>query len=259
MAIVNVTPDSFSDGGRFSDVDAAVDAALRARDAGAAIVDVGGESTRPGATPVSVEDELARVVPVIARLRERTDVVVSVDTTKAVVAEAALRAGADIVNDISGMTFDEAMPAVCAAFDAGCVAMHTPARPQQMDQHTGYRDVVSEVSAALRGATDALVAAGVARDAIAIDPGFGFGKDAAANYELLARLGELAPLDLPVLVGVSRKRMIRGLTGPEADAIEHGTTAANVVAVLRGARIVRVHDVAAAVAALRVARAALAH
>ena len=255
MGVLNVTPDSFSDGGRFDDVASAVDAALRMVSAGADIIDVGGESTRPGAPTVSLDEELRRTLPVIREIRNASDVVVSIDTSKAAVADAALRAGADIVNDVSGFGFEPEIAQVTAAHQAGAVLMHTTGRSDVMDSRRIAGDVVETVRVALSHARDRALAAGVARDAIALDPGFGFGKDVAQNYALLDGLDLLGSLDAPLLVGVSRKRMIRNVVGDSAEALAHGTTAAGMLALVRGASVVRVHDVAAAAACVRVAAA----
>lgn len=245
MGILNVTPDSFSDGGRFGSVGDAVEEARRMVDRGADIIDVGGESTRPGAAIVPLDEEVRRVVPVVEELRRRTDTVISIDTTKAEVARRAVDAGADIVNDVSGGSFDDAMLPLCAELGVGVVLMHTPGRPDEMDRLGRYDDVVHEVTSFLLRRCAAARAAGVPATHIAVDPGFGFGKDVATNFALLARLGELDTLGYPVLVGVSRKRMIRHIVGDDDDAVEHGTTAAGFAAVANGADIIRVHDVVA--------------
>lgn len=249
MGILNVTPDSFSDGGRYLEADAAVRAALRMLDSGADLIDIGGESTRPGAEPVSADDELARVIPVLRALREATDAVLSIDTTKARVAEAAVEAGADIVNDISGGTFEPEILRVVASAGAGYVAMHTPGRPTEMNALAEYADVVTDVARALSERLGAAIDAGIATEFIALDPGFGFGKTAEQNYALLHSIDAVHALGRPVLVGVSRKRMIREVVGTEADAVEHGTTAAGAIAAVRGPTILRVHDVLAGRAA----------
>ncbi len=253
MGILNVTPDSFSDGGRFASGDDAIEEAQRMVARGADVIDVGGESTRPGATVVPVDEELRRVVPVIAGLRAVSNVVISVDTTKAAVAGAAVAAGADIVNDVSGFDFDSEMATTCARLGAGCVLMHTPARPDEMDRHANYEDVASEVVQHLLRCRRLATDAGIPGDAIALDPGFGFGKTPAQNYALLAQTQRLADLGSPILVGVSRKRMIRAAVGDDPAAVEHGSTAANVAALLAGASVVRVHDVVAGRAAADVA------
>jgi dihydropteroate synthase len=254
MGIVNVTPDSFSDGGRYLDADAAVEHALRLVDEGAHVVDIGGESTRPGAAPVADDEEIDRVVPVVAAVRRASDVVVSVDTSKASVARAALAAGADIVNDVTGLRRDPAMAAVVAEAGAGIVLMHGPPRADALHEEPEYDDVAATVAAELLELVAAATRAGIARDHIAVDPGFGFGKNATTNHALLAGLEAVVALGYPVLVGVSRKRMIRAATGPAPRDVEFGTAAANVLAVLKGAHLLRVHDVAATRAALAVVR-----
>jgi dihydropteroate synthase len=255
MGVLNVTPDSFSDGGRFRDAAAATDEALAMVAAGAHIIDVGGESTRPGAPTVPVDEELRRTLPVIEAIRAASDVVVSIDTSKAAVAEAALAAGADIVNDVSGFTFEPEIADVTARYQAGAVLMHTTGRSDVMDARPIRGDVVDGVRAALSRARENALAAGVPLDAIALDPGFGFGKNAAQNYALLKGLDTIVALGSPVLVGVSRKRMIRHVVGSEAEAVAHGTTAAGMLALVAGAQVVRVHDVVAGVACAQVAAA----
>jgi dihydropteroate synthase len=244
MGIVNVTPDSFSDGGRHADADAAVAHGLALAAAGADVVDVGGESTRPGATPVEVADELARVVPVVSRLAPH--VRVSVDTRKAAVAEAAIAAGATLVNDVSASLWE-----VAAAGGAGWVAMHMKGEPATMQDDPRYDDVVTEVRSHLVARAEAATAAGV--EEVWIDPGIGFGKDLGHNLELLARLDELVACGLPVVVGTSRKGFLGTLTGgaPVDDRVE-ASVATAVWALHAGARMVRVHDVAATVAATRI-------
>ncbi len=245
MGIVNVTPDSFSDGGRHFDASDALAAALAMVDEGADIIDIGGESTRPGAEPVTAAEELRRVVPVIEALRSRSDVVISIDTTKAEVAQAAVEAGADIVNDVSGGVFEPALLEVVARTGAGVVLTHTPARPSEMLAWEHYDDVVATVVDALGARLAAADAAGIPRTHVALDPGFGFGKNAAQNMALLRRLDAVVALHPVVLAGVSRKRMIREHVGTDAWRLEHGTTAAHALALAAGAAVVRTHDVAA--------------
>lgn len=258
MGILNVTPDSFSDGGLHNDPERAVQHALTMVQDGASVIDIGGESTRPGAQRVSEDIELERVLPVIRALRPRTKAVLSIDTTRARVADAALDAGADLVNDISGLTFAPAIADIVAAHGAGCVLMHTPARPEIMMDHARYTDVVAEVSEALQSSRARALEAGVAPDAIALDPGFGFGKHAPDNWRLLRELPRIASLGAPVLVGISRKRMLReciqnvGLDA-DTDALDLATAVACAHASLQGARILRVHNVRAMALALGVA------
>jgi dihydropteroate synthase len=254
MGIVNVTPDSFSDGGDTSDTASAVAAGRAHLAAGADLLDVGGESTRPGAEPVDAEAEAARVLPVVAELAS-SGVCVSVDTRRASVAQACVEAGACVVNDVDGFR-DEAMVRVAAGSGAGVVVMHMRGEPRTMQAAPEYDDVVAEVRAFLEAQARVLRDAGVSAERIALDPGIGFGKSTAHNLELLARLGEIASLGYPVLVGVSRKRFIGEITGePEPKRRVAGSVAGALAAVERRAAIVRVHDVAETVAALKVARA----
>ncbi len=248
MGVLNVTPDSFSDGGNFLDVNTAVQHAREMARAGADIIDIGGESTRPGATPVSAEEELRRVLPVVERLR---DLVVSVDTTKSVVAEQALAAGARIVNDISALRFDPRMVDVVRDMGAGVVLMHMQGAPQTMQQSPRYDDVVAEVRSFLAERIALAVSQGLKKSQIAVDPGIGFGKTVEHNLQLLARLGEFGSLGCPVVVGTSRKSFlgkVLAATGARhasgADARLWGTAATVAWAVAQGARVVRVHDVA---------------
>ncbi len=243
MGVVNVTPDSFSDGGRYYELDAAVAHGLRMVDDGAEIVDVGGESTRPGAEPVSVEEELRRVVPVVRDLRS-AGIAVSIDTRHAAVAEAAVAAGACLVNDVSGLR-DPAMRAVAAAHHVPAVAMHMPVDdPAVMQQHTDYDDVVCDVVSFLRDHAALALADGV--PSVVLDPGIGFGKTAEQNVQLIRHLDVLVALGHPVMLGASRKRFIGLLAGVEQpeDRVA-GTLAVHLAGVQRGARLVRAHDVAA--------------
>ena len=223
MGIVNVTPDSFSDGGRFLDRDAAVAHALQLVEDGADILDVGGESTRPGATPVSLEDELARVIPVIRELAAKTAVPISVDTTKAEVARQALDAGAAIVNDISGLTFDPRMIDVCRDAAAGIVCMHIQGTPQTMQDNPTYGDVVAEICAFFAERLATLEAAGVPPERVVLDPGIGFGKTAAHNVAILSNIRRFRALGRPVLIGHSRKRFLKKVLGREMDEPNAGT------------------------------------
>jgi dihydropteroate synthase len=246
MAILNITPDSFSDGGRCSDIDHAVEVALQMEADGADIIDIGGESTRPGAAPVSSDDELKRVIPVIERLAGVLKCAISVDTWKSSVAERALCAGAEIINDISGFTFDPDMAGVAATTGAGVVLMHTRGTPDKMQQNTVYGDMMAEVTAGLLASVARAAEAGVSMECMAIDPGIGFGKGAAGNLELIRRLSEFSSLGLPILVGPSRKSFIGMILGREqTDDRLFGTAAAVALSVSHGASIVRVHDVRA--------------
>lgn len=244
MGVLNVTPDSFSDGGRFLNLESARKRGRQLEADGADLIDVGGESTRPGAPPVSEQEELDRVVPVVEALCRELRTPVSVDTTKSAVARAAVAAGADFVNDISGLTFDAAMAATVAELQAGLFIMHTRGRPDVMQHDTGYTDVVGEVIACLRDRTEVALRAGVAPARIAVDPGIGFGKDLAGNLELLRRLPELAVLNRPVLLGTSRKSFIGKVLGlADPAAREAGTLATVALGVAGGAQIFRVHEV----------------
>jgi len=255
MGILNVTPDSFSDGGRHFSTDAAVAAGLAMHAAGAALVDIGGESTRPGATAVTQDEEQARILPVIRTLAAE-GVAVSVDTRHATTMAAALAAGARLVNDISALSHDPAAGGVVAAAQAPVVLMHMRGTPQTMGQYAVYDDIAAEVVQELAARVAAAQAAGVARTDIAVDPGIGFAKNHAHNVELLDRLALLHNLGCHVLAGVSRKRFIGHLTGEAvADRRGPGSLAAALAALDRGATILRVHDVAATVQAMRVWRA----
>jgi dihydropteroate synthase len=259
MGILNVTPDSFYDGGAYTTVDAALEQAERMLTEGADVIDVGGESTRPGAEPVAVDEEIARVVPVIEALRAQ-GVPVSVDTRKAAVADAALRAGAQVVNDVSGLR-DPEMPGVVAAHDADLVVMHSIATPVDPSRQTVYDDVVTDVLDELTEQVLLAERAGVDRERIIVDPGCGFGKSPAESYRLIDRLGELAGVGLPVLIGHSRKSMFAEVTADAGDRLAP-TLAMSALAADRGAGVLRVHDVGAnrtvvdAVAAMQAARRA---
>ena len=252
MGILNVTPDSFSDGGRFLRPEDAAAQGLRMVDEGAALLDVGGESTRPGAAPVSEDEETARTLPVIERLRRATDVPLSIDTRKAAVARRALEAGADIINDISAGEGDPAMLELARATDAGLVLMHMQGEPASMQDDPRYGDAAAEVAAYLGGRLRAFTRAGVDARRIALDPGIGFGKRLEHNLELLARLPVLAALGRPILVGLSRKSFLGTLTGRKVDDRLAAATGAHAYAITRGAHIIRVHDVKEACDAARV-------
>lgn len=250
MGIVNVTPDSFSDGGRFLDVDAAVEHGERLVEAGADVLDVGGESTRPGAAPVEPDEERRRVVPVVERLAATTGVTVSIDTTKAEVAKAALDAGARVVNDVSAGRFDDAMLPAVADGEAGFVAMHMQGEPGTMQDAPRYGDVVAEVGRFLVERLEAARAAGIPDGRLMADPGIGFGKTGEHNLTLLAHLDRLATaVPAPLLVGTSRKSFIGAVLDTAVGEREEGTLATTVWAFGRGAAMVRVHDVESAVRA----------
>jgi dihydropteroate synthase len=245
MGIVNVTPDSFSDGGLYLDAGAAVDHGLALERAGATILDVGGESTRPGANPVPEDEELHRVLPVIEGLRARgTGSQLSIDTSKAPVARAALAAGATLVNDVTALRGDPAMAEVIATAGADCCLMHMLGEPRTMQRDPRYGDVVSEIKAFLEARLSDAVAAGVAEERILLDPGIGFGKTTEHNLELLRRLDEIVALGRPVVIGTSRKSFLGKITARPVEDRIAATIATNLVAYERGARVFRVHDVA---------------
>jgi dihydropteroate synthase len=278
MGIVNVTPDSFSDGGLYADPEKAVAHALQLLDEGADVIDVGGESTRPGVkvaasaqpshndssrandkAPVTAEEELRRVLPVIVELKkQRPDAVISIDTYKSTVARAAVAAGAEIVNDVSGMRWDPQMAKTVAELKCAAILMHMRGRPEEWRTLPPPVDIVLQIKRELRDWVETAVVAGVRREKIALDPGFGFGKSLEQNYPLLARFQELQSLGLPLLVGTSRKSFIGRMlatNGTDADAADrlYGNLAVQTALILKGAHIVRTHDVKAAVDAARVA------
>ena len=254
MGILNVTPDSFADGGRHATLGAVLAHARQMLAEGAAIIDIGGESTRPGATAVSVDQELARVVPVIEALSAEPGILISVDTSRAEVIRAAATAGAHIVNDVRALQLPGAAEAAVRA-GMGICLMHMQGEPRSMQAAPAYLDVVAEVAAFLRQRAEALVSVGAPRDSLCVDPGIGFGKSLAHNLELLRRLPELAVMGLPLLVGASRKSLLQKLTGRAVSERLAGSLALATAAVLHGARIIRAHDVAATVDAVRVAAA----
>ena len=256
MGIVNVTGDSFFDGGRFNAPDRAITHAINLVEQGADIIDIGGESTRPGASPVSETEEIDRVLPVVQGLARRVSIPISVDTTKSRVAQLALDHGASIINDVSAMRQDPAMAAVVARFDAAIVLMHMQGTPQTMQIAPHYSDVIDEVRRFLEQRVEVAVAAGIARTNILLDPGFGFGKLLPHNLELLRGLSSLSGLNRPLLVGLSRKGFIGQIVGKSVDHREWGTAAAVALAVDRGAHIVRVHDVAMMIDVVKMAAAA---
>jgi len=246
MGILNVTPDSFSDGGKYFSVDSAVTRALEMIEQGADIIDVGGESTRPkgvyGETQkISADEELNRVIPVIERITKSTDVVISIDTTKSIVADEALKAGASIVNDISGLKFDEQIATVTSKYHATLVVMHIQGTPETMQEHPEYDDVVLEVKNELRRSIEKAKSAGVRN--IIIDPGIGFGKNLEHNLKLLKHLKDFQELGQPILIGTSRKGFIGSLLNTTVDERIEGTAASVTVSIMNGANIIRVHDV----------------
>lgn len=244
MGVVNVTPDSFSDGARFLEAEAAIRQALELEQVGADVLDIGGESTRPGAAPVSAEEELRRVLPVIESLARRVNVPLSIDTSKAQVARAALTAGASLINDVTALRSDPAMAAVAAETKAPVILMHMQGTPQTMQAQPHYDDVVTEVRSFLAEAIERATQQGIARGQLLIDPGLGFGKTLEHNLTLLAQLPMLSELGRPIVVGPSRKSFIGQLTGQPVDRRVWGTAAAVALAAWLGAGMVRVHDVA---------------
>ena len=255
MGIVNVTPDSFSDGGKYTRTEAAVAHALQLIEEGAAVLDIGGESTRPNATPVPVEEELRRVIPVIeALVAGNITVPISIDTYKPAVMRAAIAAGASMVNDVRGLQEPEALDIV-AGSDAGVCIMHMQGTPQTMQDNPHYDDVVAEVKDFLRNQRDVCIQAGIEQDRIMLDPGFGFGKTRAHNIALAKALPQLLDLDCPLLVGLSRKSVLGQMTGNDVDARLYASIAAAVVSGMQGAHLLRVHDVKATVEALKVVTA----
>ncbi len=253
MGIVNVTPDSFSDGGVFFEPQHAIEHALQLVAEGADILDIGGESTRPGAAPVRENEELDRILPVLAGLRD-CGVALSVDTQKPSVMNAALAAGADMINDVNALLAPEALDIV-ARSTAGVCLMHKQGAPQTMQAHPEYQNVVSEVAGFLRARVAAAEAAGISRGRIAIDPGFGFGKNLEHNIALLKELGVLTQLGLPVLIGLSRKSMLGKIAQLEIHERSYASIAAAVLAVMKGAKLIRVHDVKATRDALAIINA----
>lgn len=255
MGILNVTPDSFSDGGAYRDPERAVARALRMAQEGAEVIDIGGESTRPGAAPVPVKEELHRVVPVVARLAKRSLVAISIDTMKAEVAERALGAGAWLINDVSALRADPRMGSVIASAGAAAILMHMRGTPQTMQRNPRYRDVIEEIATFLRNAAGRAQAAGVEPDRILVDPGLGFGKTMRHNLRVLRHLERFAALGYPVVIGPSRKSFIGKTLGVDVGKRSAGTLACVAQAKQAGAFMVRVHEVAPAVQLLRMAEA----
>jgi dihydropteroate synthase len=245
MGIVNVTPDSFSDGGQFLNAEAATRHALQLVEEGADVLDIGGESTRPGSTPVSLEDELERVIPVVQGVARRTDVPISIDTYKAEVARRALDAGAAIVNDISGLAYDSRMRSVCREYDAGVILMHMQGTPQTMQHAPRYEDVVSEICRYFLERLKQLEGDGLRRERLVVDPGIGFGKTAEHNLAILSSVARFRELGRPVLIGHSRKRFLGKLLGRPLDERLFGTLGITLSLALQSIDIIRVHEVAA--------------
>lgn len=250
MGIINVTPDSFSDGGRFSDATTAIEQGQRLAEEGADILDIGGESTRPYSQPVSVDEELRRVMPVIQALHERTAIPLSIDTSKSQVAAEAIAAGVEIVNDVTGLAGDPRMADLAAVTGVGVCAMHMQGTPQTMQDNPHYGNVVREIESYLAARRDALLAAGIERDRICLDPGIGFGKTHEHNLTLMAACHEFHELGCPLLVGHSRKGFLKKLTGEQACDRDWATAGSAIALALQGVQIVRVHNVGATRAAL---------
>ena len=244
MGVVNITPDSFFDGGRFFERSKAVECCLQLVESGADIIDLGGESSRPGAEPISVQEELERVLPVLQEVRKQVPVLISVDTCKSEVAREALKEGADIVNDISAFRLDSEMPRVVKEWDAAVVLMHMRGTPQIMQELPSSEDILEEVQTDLQAAVSKASENGIPEESIIIDPGIGFGKTVEDNCRILNRLSFLESFDLPVLVGTSRKSFLGGILGIPAQDRIWGSAASVAVAIMRGAHIVRLHDVA---------------
>jgi len=257
IGIINVTPDSFSDGGRLESVDAALALGEKLMADGSRLIDIGGESTRPGAAPVPAAEEIARVIPVIEKLVKRGIGAVSVDTRKAAVARAALDAGAAVINDVSGLSFDASLAPLAAETKAGVILMHMRGTPATMDSLATYRDVAAEVAAELAVTATRAESAGIARERIVLDPGFGFAKTAAHNFRLLDELATIVGVGYPVAVGLSRKRFLGAATGRPVEDRDRATAVACALAWERGARLFRVHDVALTREALSLASATI--
>lgn len=252
MGILNVTPDSFSDGGLYLNTDKAVERSFEIEKEGADMIDIGGESTRPGALPLSPEEELSRVVPVIEKLKSRLRIPISIDTYKAEVAREAIKAGASIINDISGLRFDPEIASVSAEYDVPVVIMHIKGTPRDMQINPVYQDLIGEIRHFLEEGISIAQKAGVDDDMIIIDPGIGFGKTFEHNLEIINRLDEFRSLGMPILLGPSRKSFIgKILDLPPGDRLE-GTAAAVAIGIMKGANIVRVHDVSSIVRVARV-------
>jgi len=254
MGILNVTPDSFSDGGKFAGFENALEQVQRMISDGATIIDIGGESTRPGAADVSEADELARVIPVLKAIKKRFNIVVSIDTSKAAVMSAAIAAGADIINDVRALQNDGCLTAVANSNIPVCL-MHMQGLPRTMQKSPSYDDVITDIIEFFQQRIDACVSAGIARERIIIDPGFGFGKTLEQNFHLLANLSKFSQLDLPILAGLSRKSMIGNLLSRDVEQRLAGSLSTAMLAAQQGAHIIRVHDVQETVDVLKVLKA----
>lgn len=253
MGVLNVTPDSFSDGGLYLDPDVACARALEIQQQGADLIDIGGESTRPGSQRISAKQELDRIVPVLRKLRNKLDIPISIDTYKAEVAERVLELGAEIINDVSGLTFDPALAEVVNRRDAGLVLMHMRGTPETWSQLAPLPDVMGTITRDLEAALGRARRSGIERRRIVVDPGVGFGKRGEQNYEIIVRLGRLASLEQPILIGTSRKSFLGHGPSPTEEELLFGTAATVTASILNGAHIVRVHDVRALVEVARVA------
>jgi dihydropteroate synthase len=257
MGILNITPDSFSDGGNFLSIDAAIKRVQQMINEGADIIDIGGESTRPGAQPVSTQEELDRVIPILAKIRAEYPITLSVDTNKAEVMQAAIAAGADMINDVTALRSEGSLATVAAFDKVQICLMHMQGEPRTMQQNPQYNDVINDIKTFLLQRIQACLAVGIAPHRILIDPGFGFGKTVAHNLLLMQKLTEFTQLGYPVVVGISRKTMIGHVLNKPVTERLHGGIALAVLAVTKGARIIRTHDVAATVEALKMACAVL--
>lgn len=258
MGILNVTPDSFSDGGQFNNLNKAYDHAAQMVEDGAAFVDIGGESTRPGADSISTQEELDRVLPVIEKISRNLDVTISLDTSNATVMREGAKLGAGLINDVRALDREGALQAAVDTELAVCI-MHRQGEPQTMQQNPQYDDVVQDVTAYLEAKLQACIDAGIEREKLVIDPGFGFGKNLDHNLTLMAKLASLQTLERPMLIGVSRKRMIAGVLNKPVDDRLYGSLALAVVSAMQGAKILRVHDVAPTVDALKMTHAVMSH
>ena len=243
MGIVNVTPDSFSDGGKYNSLPCAVNHAIELINDGVDILDIGGESTRPNADTVPLDVELKRTIPVIEAIREESDILISIDTTKAEVARQALDVGANIVNDISGLTFDPMMVNIISKYDAYVIIMHIKGEPKTMQKNPKYKNIMNEINSFLKKQVDVAIKGGIHKNKIILDPGIGFGKSVQDNFTLLGQLNKICDIGFPVLVGPSRKSFIGDTLGLPPNEREEGTAAAVAAAILNGAKILRGHDV----------------
>ena len=253
MGILNVTPDSFSDGGRYDNSLKAVAHAIKMEEEGADIIDIGGESTRPGATPIDIEEELERVIPVIEGIRKKSNIIISIDTYKSIVAEKAISAGANVINDISGLRFDENMVHVASETQVPVIVMHMLGNPQNMQIDPFYSNLMEELISFFQDRVDVLISNGINKNHIILDPGIGFGKTVEHNFTIIRELSRIVDLGFPVLVGPSRKSFIgKTLSLPPEDRIE-GTSAAVTAAIMNGSRIIRVHDIKEILRVIKVA------